>query len=168
MRSVATPRLAGILAATALVTGMSASTVAANTVPVSGPFTMVSAASYQGPVARGSIAAVFGTNLTTEPARTFDPGVEVTPGGVSVTIDACRNRALVKRLPILFVSASQLNVYIPNPDGYEPYGTCRDTGNDMVTVHTSSGQDITQPQPMPRTAPGVFMAGGAGPTPEGW
>ena len=116
----------------------------------------VSAASYRGPVAGESIAAVFGSDMarTTQPASSLPLPTEL--GGVRVKV---RYGAVVESFaPLFYVSPSQLNCVIPPIPPELPAGQRSAT---MIVMRgdepVASGSFIPA-----AVAPGVFSADSSG------
>jgi len=110
-------------------------------VPYVAPAGVQNAASnLPGPVAPGSIIAIYGQNLA--------PGLEVGPvnplaqsiGGVAVTV----NNLL---LPLLFVSPSQINAQLPSE---------LPSGNYTINIESVSQPEVTGTFTAVRNAPGLF------------
>jgi len=86
-------------------------TVLLNNYPAA--LTMVSAASYQQPVAPGSIVSIYGTSLasTTASASSATPGLPVALGGATVTLTDSTGAS--NPLSLFYVSPSQINALVP-------------------------------------------------------
>ncbi len=86
----------------------------------------VNAASYQGPLASGAIAAAFGTNLATriESAQYLPLPIEI--AGTSVRLIDSQNRE--HAAPLFFVSPGQINYLVPE-------GMARGSGRVIVTIN---------------------------------
>jgi uncharacterized protein (TIGR03437 family) len=108
---------------------------------------VVNSASWASPVAPGSLASIFGTNLatTTESAGAPFP---FTPGGTSVTINGIP-------APLSFVSPGQINLQIPSsltvPSGSSAQIISLGSATAVVTNSAGIG------------APGVFLTSGGRP-----
>jgi len=110
---------------------------------------VLNAASYSAAIAPGSWVAIFGTNLASAPAGAQSVPLPTSLGGVSVTVGSIS-------APLLYVSASQLNVLIPA-------GVAIPANTVVPLVVTSPGGTSSAYNiRLTRDAPGIFTRNGAG------
>jgi hypothetical protein len=84
--------------------------------------------------------------ISAETNRPFDPWVITAPDGLEVWASCARYDALW-RLPISYVGQygppenrkTQINVYMPNDAGPEPWGDCQHVGNTRFQVYPARG-----------------------------
>lgn len=146
-------------------------TVPARPAIAAAPFTVVSAASYEGidgsggATPSGALLSIFTDRPVTGEATAFTPWTMRTPGGVWVETGCAAGRQPIV-LPLLYVgpsgSGTQLNFYLPNPDGPEPYGTCDGAGSIWIAVHPGAGYGAVMLREGIRTVtahPGIFSVG---------
>jgi uncharacterized protein (TIGR03437 family) len=107
--------------------------------------TSVNAASFLGPLAPGSIAAAFGTNLATQTVAAQTLPLPVQLGGTSLRIVDATGAS--HQAPLFFVSAGQINYLIP--DGVA-------LGAAQITVTSSNGTVSTGQSQIAAESPAVF------------
>jgi uncharacterized protein (TIGR03437 family) len=126
--------------------------------------TVVSSASYfQNKVSTGSLVSLFTTEpVTGDPSRSFDPWVQDGPGGVYV-LATCADEEHFMKLPILYIGRFQVNAYIPNGMGSEPWGTCPYSGPATFVLQPAVGYGsyVVSNLTTVATHPGIFSAGSA-------
>lgn len=101
--------LIGIIALTRL--GDRAGAAGINTIQ-NATVTSVNAASFTSPLARGTIAAAFGSNLATQLVNAQSLPLPTELGGTSVRLIDSNN--VEYRAPLFFVSSGQINYFIPD------------------------------------------------------
>jgi uncharacterized protein (TIGR03437 family) len=110
---------------------------------------VVSAASFQGPIAGGELISIFGTNLSTGgPYAASAFPLPVTLGPTDVRIDGIL-------CPLLYVSALQINAQVPNIPSSNSSQTFQ------LTVGVNSLINAA-PVTITNTAPAIFDSSGAG------
>ena len=102
---------------------------------------VVNGASFQTPLARGSLATLFGTNLASGIAQASILPLPKSLGGVSLTIGAIS-------APVFYVSPTQINFQVP----YEAPAT----GSVAILVTRDGIQSNSVSAPISDTAPGIF------------
>jgi uncharacterized protein (TIGR03437 family) len=111
----------------------------------------LSAASYNGELARESIAAAFGENLASETAVAASLPLPTTLAGVTVKV---KDSAGVERnAPLFFVSPGQINYLIPSG-----------TASGIASIGVQRGASIvaSETAPIAAVAPGLFAANANG------
>jgi len=110
---------------------------------------VVSAASFQGPIAGGELISIFGTNLTTGgPYAASAFPLPVTLGATDVRIGGIL-------CPLLYVSALQINAQVPTVP------SSNSSQAFQLTVAVNSLVNAT-PVTITNSAPAIFDSGGAG------
>ncbi|GIH04848.1 hypothetical protein Rhe02_29150 [Rhizocola hellebori] len=129
--------------------------------------TVVSSASYfRNTVSMGSLVSLFTSQpLTGAPDKYFDPWVTDGPGGIYVLAN-CADEEHFMKLPILYIGRFQVNAYIPNAMGPEPWGTCAYSGPATFVLQPAAGYGtyLVSNLVTVATHPGIFSAG---PAPSG-
>ncbi|HKT00972.1 MAG TPA: hypothetical protein VJT31_15700 [Rugosimonospora sp.] len=142
----------------------------AATTPVT-TFTMAHSGSYESDanghrLPRGALLTIFPDSAATDETQIFSPWVTATPHGLSIQASCSAEDALIN-LPILYASPLQINTYLPNDVGTEPYGICSYTGPTPILLHTTTGQVIEHDLGTVPSHPGGFLEGD-GVTPVGF
>jgi adhesin/invasin len=99
------------------------------------------------PLAIGSIAAMFGLNLASQPASATSFPLPLTLGGASVTINGIP-------APLFYASPLQINFFVP----YELAGQTAAT----IVVSTPNGLAVATGVPIAPQSPGLFLTDAAG------
>ncbi|MGH9844295.1 MAG: hypothetical protein ACREEM_36695, partial [Blastocatellia bacterium] len=107
--------------------------------------TSVNAASFLGPLAPGSIAAAFGTNLATQTVSAQSLPLPTQLGGTSLRIVDVNGAS--HQAPLFFVSAGQINYLIP--DGVA-------MGNAQIIVTSGNGAVSTGQSQIASASPALF------------
>lgn len=107
--------------------------------------TSVNAASFLGPLAPGSIAAAFGTNLATQTVAAQTLPLPTQLGGTSLRI--VDGAGASHQAPLFFVSAGQINYLIP--DGVA-------IGNAQITITSGTGATSTGQSQIAEASPALF------------
>jgi hypothetical protein len=131
-----------------------------------GTFTVTSAASFEEGQAIGSLLAAFPSRQVTD--EYFDGGgdwhnwrTETPATGVFVEA-SCNGPDDLRRLPILFTDGFQLNLYWPDNNGFEPFGTCSYVGEGHMVIHPAGGgEPMTKTVIIADSHPGIFAVGDA-------
>lgn len=113
-----------------------------------GSAALVNAASYDGTVAPGSIAALFGTGMSTQIAIASSLPLPKTLGGVTVKINGLD-------APLFFVSANQINLQVPG-------GVTAGTANIQVFNNGIAAAVATGTGTVADAAPGIFTIDASG------
>ncbi|MFN0107571.1 MAG: PQQ-dependent sugar dehydrogenase [Blastocatellia bacterium] len=118
---------------------------------VAAPLSSVSAANYRSPLARETITAAFGTNLSVVTQASAGTPLPTNLGGTQVTVtdSAGTNR----NAPLFFVSPTQVNYLVPA-------GTAN--GNATVTITNWNGVVSRGAVQINPVAPGLFTANSSG------
>jgi uncharacterized protein (TIGR03437 family) len=111
-------------------------------VSATAPVALVNAASYDTTVAPGSIAALFGTGMSTQTAIASTLPLPTTLGGVTVKINGIN-------APLFFVSPNQINLQVPG-------GVATGTANIEVFVNGASTAAGTGTVTVAESSPGIF------------
>ncbi|WP_173083018.1 hypothetical protein [Phytohabitans rumicis] len=132
----------------------------------------MNSASFAGsPLARGALLTAFGSGgsflLPGSPSQSYSfPSWPTNAGGVQVYINNC-TLSTGKYLPILYVSPTQINFYLPNSfdPAREVFGTCAGStpGTSFTSTFTITSQDGTTASTTLTTTtfrPGVFFEPG--------
>ncbi|GIH10856.1 hypothetical protein Rhe02_89230 [Rhizocola hellebori] len=116
-----------------------------------------------GPFASGGFLTAYTRLPVTDEAQGFS-FVSATPAGLSVRSSACGGLSM----PITYAGPSgfggtQINFYVPNDFGSEPYGSCPASGGTTFTIHPSAGYgpDLTKAETLVDFRPALFTAGDA-------
>ena len=109
---------------------------------------VVNAASFQAPVVRGSVAAIFGSNLASAPASASELPLPLTLGGAQVTVAGVP-------APLLFVSPGQINIQVPFETPV--------TGTVPLVATLNGISSPGQSAPVAEYAPGIFSYAVNGP-----
>lgn len=99
------------------------------------------------PLAIGSIAAMFGLNLASQPSSATSFPLPLTLGGASVTINGIL-------APLFYASPLQINFFVP----YELAGQTTAT----IVVSTPNGLAVATGVPIAPQSPGLFLTDAAG------
>jgi uncharacterized protein (TIGR03437 family) len=102
---------------------------------------VVNAASFQAPLARGSLATIFGSNLAGGTAQASQLPLATTLGGVQVTVAG-------KQAPLVYVSPTQINFQVPFEAPI--------SGSAAVVVTKDGTPSTPQSVTLAEYAPGVF------------
>jgi uncharacterized protein (TIGR03437 family) len=105
---------------------------------------VVSAASFEGPIAPGSLFSIFGVNLATDSAEAAAIPLPTLLGGATVRVGG-------EAIPLVFASPGQINAQLPYSTG---------AGDRELTVTTAAGVSLVERFQVEDAAPGVFVATG--------
>ena len=128
--------------------------------------TIANAASYVvDPVAGGALWVIYTDRPVTQDDKhhNFSPWATVGPGGLAVWA-TCAGADDIIALPMLYVGpayeGTQMNLYVPNATGPEPFGTCANFGPRHIWVQPAAGRGpvIERDVTVVAAHPGVFIS----------
>lgn len=109
---------------------------------------VVNGASFQPGIESGSWSTIFGSNLSTTPARTWNPQTEIINGVLPTSLDGVSVMVNNKPAAIYYISATQINFQSPDDSSLGPVS---------VTVTNSNGTSSAAVAQLQRESPGFFM-----------